>query len=550
MKQLKSIEDIDLQPQENKKCWNSGRSWKEEIIYFILVDRFHDDRLRQPMQEQGRRKGFGSLEELQKTCGGTLNGIRNNLGYIKTLGCTAIWLSPVLENNPQSYHGYAIQNFLNIDPRFGSLRDLKDLVEEAHRLDMRVILDVVLNHSGDNWYYLGKNDPAYHKGQRYRFGGWRNANFPLPVELRNVEYYKRKGCVTNWDEYPETCEGDFFSLKKFNHDESEAGLALQELLIKAYIYLFRETDCNGFRLDAIKHLGELPAARFSSKVKEYAKLIGKEPFFIFGEAPAHDQAVVKFLEPAYSPKENKFYQGLDSLLDFPTHYVLPKIAEGSVLSSLLKERFQSIEKFFSFKRPSTFPLITFLDNHDQIEKPYKKRIGARLNENQLLGALGLLICLPGIPCIYYGTEQGLQGEGNSDVFIREAMFSLSDNSHNALDEGNSIYKEVSVLLKLRSRCPELRDGQLAFPSLSEDGVLFDTKDLEMVVFSRRLSDQNSLVVYNSSINESKTVYVKIDNTIKNIDALYERGGTWRVEYNSSSKVLCYSLTLSPWGFLY
>ena len=151
---MKSINDIDLSPKPNKEYWiNCHREWREEIIYFLMVDRFHDSNKRSSLDFDVRHSGFGNEDELQKPFGGTIKGIIDNIDYIKNLGCTAIWLSPVFENNPHSYHGYAIQNYLDVDQRWGTKKDLERLVDKAHKLDIRVFLDVVLHHSGDNWSY-------------------------------------------------------------------------------------------------------------------------------------------------------------------------------------------------------------------------------------------------------------------------------------------------------------------------------------------------------------------------------------------------------------
>ena len=144
MNPVMSIEDINLAPKPGKKYWKScHREWREEFIYFLLIDRFHDSLPRKPAKTS-RSKGFGKEEQLKKICGGTIRGITSNLDYISGLGCTALWLSPLFENNPKSYHGYAIQNYLEIDKRFGTKEDLEELVDAAHKLDMRVFLDIVL----------------------------------------------------------------------------------------------------------------------------------------------------------------------------------------------------------------------------------------------------------------------------------------------------------------------------------------------------------------------------------------------------------------------
>lgn len=133
---MKSIKDIDLSPKPGKKYWvNCHREWREEFIYFLLIDRFHDSNKRHTIGFDTRHSGFGNSEQLSKPCGGTIRGILNHLDYIRNLGCTAIWLSPVFKNNPEAYHGYAIEDYLEIDERFGTKGDLEDLVERAHQYE-------------------------------------------------------------------------------------------------------------------------------------------------------------------------------------------------------------------------------------------------------------------------------------------------------------------------------------------------------------------------------------------------------------------------------
>ena len=187
-----SITEIDLTPIPGKIYWNIVREWREEFIYFLLVDRFHDNQKRAPVATSARANNSQiserQREQLSKFCGGTLRGILNHLDYIKNLGCTALWLSPLFENNGSpnpdsgSYHGYAIQNYLDVDPRFGTKQDLVDLVEAAHTRNMRVFLDVVINHSGDNWFYPLDKPYYYFQDMQFPFGDWRMENRPLPRE--------------------------------------------------------------------------------------------------------------------------------------------------------------------------------------------------------------------------------------------------------------------------------------------------------------------------------------------------------------------------------
>ena len=154
-----SIGDLDLVPIPGKTYFNVDREWREEFIYFLLIDRFQDGVSRQIAT--GSARSFGVVTP-NNFYGGNIKGITRNLEYIARLGCTAIWLSPVFENNPGAYHGYDINNYLGVDPHFGTKQDLIDLVDAAHSFQkdgrpypMRVILDVVINDSGDNWFYRG-----------------------------------------------------------------------------------------------------------------------------------------------------------------------------------------------------------------------------------------------------------------------------------------------------------------------------------------------------------------------------------------------------------
>src|SRR5690349_6062742 len=103
-----SISQIDLTPPAGKTYFQTEREWREEFIYFLMVDRFHDEQARTPNLQSGRSLGVQTPDDFY---GGKIRGITQNLDYIAGLGCTAIWLSPVFENNAGAYHGYNINNY-------------------------------------------------------------------------------------------------------------------------------------------------------------------------------------------------------------------------------------------------------------------------------------------------------------------------------------------------------------------------------------------------------------------------------------------------------
>lgn len=161
-----------FEPPRHEQAYPSPADWRDEIIYFLLVDRFSDglegsrpqfDRqklstYRQPLpgaEQWDWSKWADSGSDRWQ--GGTLKGVTSKLAYLKELGVTTIWLSPIFKQRGHldTYHGYGVQDFLEVDPRFGSRSDLIELVDMAHKQDMRVILDIIFNHSGCNWLYPG-----------------------------------------------------------------------------------------------------------------------------------------------------------------------------------------------------------------------------------------------------------------------------------------------------------------------------------------------------------------------------------------------------------
>lgn len=508
-----SIEEIDLAPKQGKKYWkNCHREWREEFIYFLMVDRFHDDLTRKPVKSN-RSKGYGESEQLKHTCGGTLRGIINNLDYISDLGCTALWLSPLFENNPESYHGYAIQNYLEIDKRFGTKEDLEELVDAAHKLDMRVFLDVVLHHSGNNWFYPDDVYYYYYEGARFPLAGWRSNDHPIPIELRDPELYGRKGQIRNYDSYPETREGDFQELKAFRMDDSVEARYVQDILIRTHCFWMKEVDIDGFRLDAVKHMGEEAISRFCSHIREYAYMLGKKNFFLFGELVASEDTYNRYIGPTTTVTVDgqNIYYGLNSVLDFPLYHILADVIKGKASPERLMERYESLRRNALGRGDFGEFLVTFIDNHDQVGQSFKHRFGKDATEEQVIAGIGFLLCALGTPCIYYGTEQGFEGAGEHDANIREAIFNPDDKVSDALDKSNKIYQGISQIAAIRKKSSVLKFGHMHVRKISTDGLNFHLPQCEkcLIAFSRVLFNQEIVVAFNSSTTEEKEEYISI-----------------------------------------
>jgi alpha-amylase len=470
--------------------------------------------------------------------GGTIKGVTQNLDYIAGLGCTAIWLSPVFENNPGAYHGYNINNYLNVDPHFGTTQDLVDLVEAAHNyrkdgkpFPIRIILDVVINHSGDNWEYEG-GPKNYWSDNRFNFGTWRRNDRPVPTELQNPDYYHRRGAIQNWDTYPENQHGDITSLKDYANDDDEIGSEVINALIKAHCYWIREADVDGFRVDAVKHMGELACSRFCSNIREYAYSLGKRGFFLFGEVATPDDDIYdRYIGQNTSrfDGEKTVFFGLNSILDFRLAGNLPGVLKGFAGPQPLFARWEAQRNRALNRGEIGRYLVNFVDNHDSFWQP-GGRIASGAPEEQVIGAIGYLLCSLGTPCLYYGTEQGFEGKGG-DNQMREAMFDKNIPGRNLLNTDCTIYKEISKIAQVMRASEPLRFGRMYFRQISADGIHFGFPygTTYTLAFSRILYPQEVLVAYNVS-DHSRNDCVIVDASI------HKPGDTMRFLYGQTGGV--------------
>ena len=550
-----SVADIDLSPIPGKHYFSSAREWSEEFIYFLMVDRFHDDRQRAPIGGRGRSEGVRTHDDFY---GGTLAGVTAHLDYIAGLGCTSIWLSPVFESNSGAYHGYNINNYLGVDPHFGTIADLADLVDAAHARGMRVILDVVLNHSGDNWSYPDEHRYYYSGGERFEFGSWRRQDRPIPTELRNPAFYHRRGeisSVEGFDAAPEAQQGDLFGLKNYVSDDDEASSELIEVLIRTHCYWIRNVDVDGFRIDAAKHMGPLACARFASAVREYAYSLGKRGFFLFGEvASPEDHVIDEYLGQYASALDSggTVFFGLDSLLDFRLGADLPGVLKGFREPALLFDRVEAQRARSMDRGQAGRFLVSFIDNHDAFWQQ-GGRFANGAPDAQVIAAAGYLLCSLGTACLYYGTEQGFVGSGG-DNEMREAMFDHESAGVSLLNPACDIYQEIAKVSTVVAANPVLRFGRVYFREISGDGRAFGLPfgNAYTLAFSRVLYGREVLVAYNVS-GEARSDSVIIDRSIHggagSLRYLYGGSGVVPVEASPDDSVRFVRLDLAPHQFV-
>lgn len=510
----------------------SPHDWRDVWIYFLMLDRFNraDGK---PPASMPHDKPCGEFQ------GGTFNGVRDRLKYIKGLGAGAIWLSPVLKNcqaDRGTFHGYGIQDFLRPEPRFASAPgkeddELRALVDEAHALGLYVIFDIVLNHAGDvfgykdfgatapgSWRTLpvewrdenGQARPEFTDIENIPAGQRKPDALVWPSELQRNSFFRRKGKGGERG-------GDFESLKEFVTDVRDGPVfPVRNALILAYQYAIARYDVDGFRVDTLKYVERDFAQIFGNAMREYALSIGKKNFFSFGEVFDGEERIAEFI--GRNAQEAGDLVGVDAALDFPLFFRLPAVAKGfappSEIINVYRRRKEVERNILSSHGEAGRFFVTFLDNHDMKERfRGASTDGPDKYDPQVILAITLLFGLQGIPCLYYGTEQGLHGRGDSDRFVREALWGKPG----AFDMDHHFYKAIKKLSSVRDAEPALRYGRLYFRPISGDGNHFGASDFApgVLAFSRILNNREVLVVANMNTEKDFHGHVLVDFFINN-----------------------------------
>ena len=548
---MKSIQDFNLKEiTEKREYQKSPEAWDEQIFYFLLIDRFASEKEYPLYDEKNDYENALKtdaakdkwLESGEKWIGGSLKGITDKLDYLKELGVSVLWISPVLKQPVYSdnYHGYGTQNFLEIDPHFGTKAELKNLVAEAHQKGIYIILDVIINHTADVLLYDA--DDAFYTGQDYPVKAFRdkdgkavvdpdNPDYSTtwpeggvwPQEIFNLETFSKKGYIRNWDSDPEFREGDFFSLKNINTgsgkvDDYKPSEALK-VLTECYKYWIAYADLDGFRLDTVKHLDPGAVRFFVTEIKEFTQTLGKKDFYILGE-------ITGGMEFAKSICENT---GLDAALGINK---IPEILENVAKGYSAAENYFSIftnsqvlsegENQWYHKR-----VITMFDDHDMVYKPkHKERFTADKKTAPLLkNAVFLNFFTAGIPCIYYGTEQAFDGSGDHDKYVRESMFggefgAFRTRNRSFFNSKHPVYQEMKKLAELRNEYIHLRLGRQYLREISDlknkDFHLpqaDQTRCREIIAWSRIFSQDEFLLAVNCELDRAQKAKVLIDSEI-------------------------------------
>lgn len=406
-RRFKSFNSRTSRNNRFRRASNSQRDWQDEIIYFIFTDRFAN----------GNRNNDFNVKKNDPWAyhGGDLDGIINKLDYIKDLGATAIWLTPVVDNRDEvfnadfgggkmqgiwGYHGYWTKDFYKVDEHLGNMAKFKELIAKAHDKGIKILLDIVVNHTDyDHPFAKDRKNPKskYHK--------WFNQHGP-------IKDYSDQWWVEN---------GELAELPDFNQSHPEA----MEYLIEQTKFWVK-TGVDGFRIDTVKHVPRHFWRKFSHEIHRFA---GPD-FMLLGEV--YDG------RPEFC--NNYIQDGLDSVFDFPLYYTIKDVFGQQKSMRRLGALFAK-DKIYA--NPNL--LSPFIDNHD-VPRFVHEASGDK--RQQLKLSMALLMTIRGMPMVYYGTEVGLPGGGDPDN-RRDMDWNKDPNLRNYLKN----------LISLRKKHPALRRGK-------------------------------------------------------------------------------------------
>lgn len=368
-----------IQNSKNREGFNSS-----DVIYLITPDRFSNANEANDVVKGLREKSINRKDDYARH-GGDLQGIINHVDYIQEMGFTAIWPCPVLINDMphQSYHGYAMTDFYQVDPRFGTLETYIELGRKAKEKGLKLIMDQVANHIGSEHWWM-KDLPSE---------DWVNFETEYLNDSIVTTNHRR---TTNQDFYASASDKKLMNGGWFASampDLNQKNPLLATYLIQNSIWWIEELDLGGIRQDTYPY----PDKEFMSK---WAGAITNEypNFSIVGEEWSYNPLLVGYWQKGAKNKDG-YQSNLTSSMDFPMQKaIVDALNEEENWSSGLVKMYEGLANDFNYANPSK--IMIFPDNHDM------SRIYTQLNEDvtKTKMALSYILVLPRIPQIYYGTE--------------------------------------------------------------------------------------------------------------------------------------------------
>lgn len=428
------------------------RDWRDQVIYFALTDRFDDG------QPANNDFGHGEFDRRRDTHyqGGDLVGLTRRLDYIRGLGATALWLTPPVANQwldptgrHTGYHGYWAEHFMKVDRHLGTLADYQRLSKGLHRRGMALVQDIVLNHTGNYFGYRGGWNAADPAAFHERYAGTPpvaapsqppfHLNDPRDPAQRAAGIYHWTPDISDYNDARQEHEFQMSGLDDLNTDHP----AVRRALRRSYGHWIRAAGVDAFRIDTAFYVS--PAAiddflystdRRAPGVMRVARDNGRPSFHVFGEGfgidrPFDDTQARKIEGYMSGPAGQRRMPGM---LNFPLYGAFNSVFAQGAPTAELAHRIEALARVHA--RPHLMP--TFVDNHD-VDRFLTGGTPAGLAQ-----ALLAMFTLPGIPTVYYGTEQGF-------TVPRASMFAAGHGSggRDRFDTAAPLYQAIARMAALR-----------------------------------------------------------------------------------------------------
>ncbi len=426
--------------------------WRDQVLYFVMTDRFADGDARNNDQGAGEyRPGDNGRYQ-----GGDLAGLTRRLDYIRGMGVTGVWITPPVANQwldpsgtTAGYHGYWAGHFMQVDPHLGSLADYRRLSDALHRRGMTLVQDIVVNHTG-NYFGYGPDwtaaDPVrgYHP---YTTSPPVPRPSQPPFHLNDPrDPAARQAGVYHWTpdvrDYNDPVQEERFQMSGLDDLATDNPLVRRELR-RSYGHWIREVGVDAFRVDTAFYVPPDYFADFlyakdadAPGVLEVARRTGRRQFHVFGEGfgidrPGDDTQARKIESYMRGPRGEPLLPGM---LNFPLYGAIGDAFARGRPPAELGDRITRMMQVH--RNPHLMP--SFVDNHDV------DRFLAGGSEPALKQALLALMTLPGIPVIYYGTEQAYTAQ-------RAAMFAagVGSGGRDRYDMASPLYRAIAELTALR-----------------------------------------------------------------------------------------------------
>ncbi|WP_242203144.1 glycoside hydrolase family 13 protein [Aestuariivivens insulae] len=374
--ELKSRE----KPAEDYKGFDSS-----DVIYLITPDRFANANPSNDIVETLKEKSIDRAHDYARH-GGDIEGITNHLDYIEDLGFTAVWPCPLLTNDmPKgSYHGYAMTNFYEVDPRIGTLAEYKELSHQLHERGMKHVMDQVVNHCGlEHWWM--KDLP---------FKDWISYQEAFEKEGRPIITNHRR--TTNQDPYASKVDkkletGGWFVSEMPDLNQQNPFMA--NYLIQNSIWWIETLQLNGIRQDTYPYSDKTFLSNWAGAImEEYPN------FSIVGEEWSYNPLLIAYWQEGHANKDG-YDSNLKSTMDFAMQSnIVQALNEDEAFDRGLIKMYEGLANDFSYASPKD--ILIFPDNHD-MSRIFTQLHGDIVNTKM---ALSYMLTLPRIPQIYYGTE--------------------------------------------------------------------------------------------------------------------------------------------------